>query len=157
MWPQVELRGLKVWYLCPDRSFNLERSVKEQHQFFELLVAIIEAMTEDQMADDVGDGVVDDEVGVQRLASKRKKAHFLLVSHERQTWTTCCNVETSPLKRFSSSAQWANSFRMTGSRDFFPNPKYLRVESAKRLCSVKLAPLLKITPDQKQKNDKNKL
>lgn len=59
-----------------------------------------------------------------------------------------------PSKLLKCFAQNVNSSKMTGSSDFLPNPKNLRVERAKRLCCFHMCPLLKITPDGKHINDR---
>lgn len=56
-----------------------------------------------------------------------------------------------------SFAQCVNSSKMTGSSDFLPNPKYLRVESAKRLCCFHRFPLLKIIPDKNEGTNRKRI
>lgn len=59
------IKSFKMLYLCPNGNFNFETFAKPFHQFHELLITILKAMTKNQVADDVGDSVVDDEVWIE--------------------------------------------------------------------------------------------
>lgn len=54
--------SLIVLYLCPDRGFNLNTWVEHRQQSSKVFIVVLEAMTKNQVADDVGDDVVEDEV-----------------------------------------------------------------------------------------------
>lgn len=58
----------------------------------------------------------------------------------------------SPLNSLNRFAQCVNSSSTTGSSDFEPDPKYLRVEIANCLCCFHKWPLLKPKPGGKHKS-----
>lgn len=110
-------------------------------------------MTKNQGADDVGDNVVDDEVWIEWFAYMNQQKIRRQLGYVRlcviQNVSLC--IRYLPSKLLKCFAQCVNSSKMIGSSDFLPNPKYLSVESAKRLCCFHMLPLLKITPEIHQK------
>lgn len=135
----------------PNGAFNLKTFAKQLHQSLELLIAVFKAMTKNQEADDVRDNVVHDEVWTEWLTFtiKQKIRCRLYICDFCIILNVSLCIHYSPLKLLKMFAQCVTSSKITGSSDFFPNPKYLRVESAKRLCCFHMCPLLKIIPDGK--------
>lgn len=60
-------------YLRPKGDFKLETLFKPPYQSHEPLISVLKAVTKNQGADDVGDHVADDFLGIEWLASTIKQ------------------------------------------------------------------------------------
>lgn len=85
--------------------------------------------------------------GLPTHVKRRFDSYHTTISYSKCDYVTYC----LPLNLLNPFAQCVNSFRMIGSSDFVPDPKYLSVEIAKRLCCFHTCPLLKPSPDGEYK------
>lgn len=65
---KLYIKRLGLLYLRPDRNFNLKTWVEHGEQFPKVFVVVLETMSENQVADDVGNDVVEDEVRAEAFA-----------------------------------------------------------------------------------------
>lgn len=116
---QYAFSSFKMPYLRPEGDFQLETFFKQLDQFNEFLIAVVKATTKNQVADNVGDNVVDDELWIKWLSCTDKqiiryKTGCVFVYHSYSCSTVISLYTFKAIKAFCTMIKFIQDNRFKG-------------------------------------------